>query len=617
MSDERTIKPNAPADFTPQLGDYKTLQPFRYWCQKVLPLVYDDSLSYYELLCKVVDYLNKTMEDVETLHSDVTSLHTAYNELQSYVNNYFSTLDVQAEINKKLDEMASTGELNKLIEPLLPPLIADWLSKNITPTSPVIDKTLTISGAGADAKIVGDKFNTALLSFNTYDGTTPLSELKPGWYPIINDTPKTNLPNDSVFGLLFVYPNTSSVSNNYFVYLDAAIKTNYVKVDENNWTTISNYISNETMFNSNLTYNGVAELSTLNNGWHQVINITGNNLPVTTGFGLLLVYKNAFSSVNNFYLFYHISSKTTYIKVDENNWTTISNYISNETMFNSNLTYNGVAELSTLNNGWHQVINITGNNLPVTTGFGLLLVYKNAFSSVNNFYLFYHISSKTTYIKVDENNWTTISNYISNKFTGKTIITYGDSITHANNWQPYLNKELHCSTENYGIDGSKISGDDTISMCNIERINALPDLSFIIIMGGMNDWAQNVSIDGDENDVTNFTGGCHAMFKNIINKYPSACIYCVGTSFGYIGSFSEKTKNNIGLTTLDYSKKLCEIASLYGVPSISAYENMGVCDINKTLFLRNDDGIYIHPNDEGAKRLANVIINLLTNNKYI
>lgn len=111
MRDERTITPNAPADFTPQMGDYKTLQPFRYWCQKVLPLVYDDSLSYYELLCKVVDYLNKTMEDVETLHNNVTSLHTAYEELQSYVNNYFSTLDVQEEINKKLDEMAKSGEL--------------------------------------------------------------------------------------------------------------------------------------------------------------------------------------------------------------------------------------------------------------------------------------------------------------------------------------------------------------------------------------------------------------------------------------------------------------------------------------------------------------------------
>lgn len=37
---------------------------FRFWCQKVLPLVYDDSLSYYELLCKVVDYYNRMAEQL-------------------------------------------------------------------------------------------------------------------------------------------------------------------------------------------------------------------------------------------------------------------------------------------------------------------------------------------------------------------------------------------------------------------------------------------------------------------------------------------------------------------------------------------------------------------------
>ena len=90
----RDIVKKDPADFTPTLGDYTDLQPFRFWCQKVLPLVYDDSLSYYELLCKVVDYLNKTMEDVGVLEGDVTGLHEAYKKLQEYVNNYFSALDV-------------------------------------------------------------------------------------------------------------------------------------------------------------------------------------------------------------------------------------------------------------------------------------------------------------------------------------------------------------------------------------------------------------------------------------------------------------------------------------------------------------------------------------------
>lgn len=126
MSKVRSITPKDPADFTPELGNYKTLQPFRYWCQKVLPLVYDDSLSYYELLCKVVDYLNKTMEDVETLHGDVTNLHVAYEELQSYVNDYFSTLDVQDEINNKLDQMVENGTLADIINEQVFSKLYNW-----------------------------------------------------------------------------------------------------------------------------------------------------------------------------------------------------------------------------------------------------------------------------------------------------------------------------------------------------------------------------------------------------------------------------------------------------------------------------------------------------------
>lgn len=45
------------------------MKNFRFWCQKVLPAVYDDSLSYYELLCKVVDYLNTVINKVNG-HSD-------------------------------------------------------------------------------------------------------------------------------------------------------------------------------------------------------------------------------------------------------------------------------------------------------------------------------------------------------------------------------------------------------------------------------------------------------------------------------------------------------------------------------------------------------------------
>ena len=45
------------------MNEYNNLTHFIFWCQKVLPLVYDDSLSYYEILCKVVDYINKLIDD--------------------------------------------------------------------------------------------------------------------------------------------------------------------------------------------------------------------------------------------------------------------------------------------------------------------------------------------------------------------------------------------------------------------------------------------------------------------------------------------------------------------------------------------------------------------------
>lgn len=155
MSNERTIKPNDPADFTPSLGNYKSLQPFRFWCQKVLPLVYDDSLSYYELLCKVVDYLNKTMEDVETLNGDVTSLHAAYEKLQGYVNDYFSTLDVQEEINNKLDALAKDGTLTNLIKTYIDPLI-DAQNKKIVVLENRINafESLPDGSTTADAELI-------------------------------------------------------------------------------------------------------------------------------------------------------------------------------------------------------------------------------------------------------------------------------------------------------------------------------------------------------------------------------------------------------------------------------------------------------------------------------
>lgn len=49
------------------MSNFKRIKNFYFWCQKVLPLVYDDSLSYYEVLCQLSDYLNQVINNVNEL----------------------------------------------------------------------------------------------------------------------------------------------------------------------------------------------------------------------------------------------------------------------------------------------------------------------------------------------------------------------------------------------------------------------------------------------------------------------------------------------------------------------------------------------------------------------
>ena len=83
---------------------------------KAIPLAFDESMSYYETLCGLLNYLKNTI--IPTLNNNadaVSELQTLYVELKTYVDNYFTNLDVQEEINNKLDEMAESGKLEEII----------------------------------------------------------------------------------------------------------------------------------------------------------------------------------------------------------------------------------------------------------------------------------------------------------------------------------------------------------------------------------------------------------------------------------------------------------------------------------------------------------------------
>ena len=106
-------------NYIPEPAVYQNPQTLRFWCQKVLPLVYDDSLSYYELLCKVVDYLNKTISDLQLSVSELEKLKTDFSALVEYVNTYFNDLDITEAVHGAIDNMADSGELLTIMTPYL------------------------------------------------------------------------------------------------------------------------------------------------------------------------------------------------------------------------------------------------------------------------------------------------------------------------------------------------------------------------------------------------------------------------------------------------------------------------------------------------------------------
>lgn len=218
---------NPHANFRPTLESYSGQGAFRFWCQMALPLTYDDSLSYYELLNKVVTYLNNTIKDVGTVEDNVAALNEAYGKLEDYVNTYFDEIDIEAELRNVLDAMAEDGSLDSLLDPLVaerlggvvaeqindvvanqiddavseqigdvvnenlpnivPDAVGNWLEENITPTTPVVDNTLTIPNAAADAKTTGDKITNLnrIITAKPYFNSSPILSETASEYRIV------------------------------------------------------------------------------------------------------------------------------------------------------------------------------------------------------------------------------------------------------------------------------------------------------------------------------------------------------------------------------------------------------------------------------------------------
>ena len=79
---------------------------FRNWVLQNFPFLEDDfdALTDYELFCKMMEYVKQFAKDNEEFRKRIEDLE-----------NYIYNLDLQDEVDKKLDEMAESGELTDII----------------------------------------------------------------------------------------------------------------------------------------------------------------------------------------------------------------------------------------------------------------------------------------------------------------------------------------------------------------------------------------------------------------------------------------------------------------------------------------------------------------------
>lgn len=104
-------------DNLPDMKEYKKynykLTPFKLCVLENFPFIEADfdAITNYQLLCKVVEYLNHVIDNQNTVEDNfkimADNLTTLYN--------FLDTLDLQDEVNNKLDEMTEDGTLAKII----------------------------------------------------------------------------------------------------------------------------------------------------------------------------------------------------------------------------------------------------------------------------------------------------------------------------------------------------------------------------------------------------------------------------------------------------------------------------------------------------------------------
>lgn len=88
------------------MADFVNITPVRWWCQKVLPCVFDNSLTYYEVLCKFSEKLNEVINIVNQQGEGI----------QGYIQQLMDEYKVQWEQELDIEFNAFKAQVNQTLD---------------------------------------------------------------------------------------------------------------------------------------------------------------------------------------------------------------------------------------------------------------------------------------------------------------------------------------------------------------------------------------------------------------------------------------------------------------------------------------------------------------------
>lgn len=308
------------------------LRPFQKFCMSIgaLPSSYKESMDYLELLMWFCNYLEKTViptinnnaDCIIELQQNVTdftkNITDLFNNLKNFVEDYFINLDLQTEINNKLDEMASDGSLYSIMEPYF---------NNFNTRFNELNNKIDSFGNGSPLAVtsINEMVDTSRIYVNTSNGK---------WYYFNNS--------DWVIGGVY---QSSELSNNSvpFNVLSSNLQESFSPV-------FSNVIFTE---------NKSAYINILGNIISKTISFSYFELDVNYGdnFYIDIFYSTSYFSLNNpLWIMKDSEDNVIYSKIiDFDNTTNIKDFISipknvTKLFINSNTNYLNGSSIIKINN---------------------------------------------------------------------------------------------------------------------------------------------------------------------------------------------------------------------------------------------------------------------------